>query len=176
MFLGVNVCLRLTLYLVHVTVGFEVQMHVNSCLLPILQTEYSLFAPVCALNNLEQVPKLVLIIVCSILAKICYMMWELYFFLVESSSYKGNVNCDPSREKDVGDTHDCIDNSTANKRGKLYDTRYFIIKSLNHQNIQLSIEKGIWATQVMNEPILEEAFHVRFLIFQYRAQLLQSRY
>ncbi|KAK8476543.1 hypothetical protein V6N11_066591, partial [Hibiscus sabdariffa] len=47
----------------------------------------------------------------------------------------------------------------ANKRGKLCNTRYFIIKSLNHQNIQLSIENGIWATQVMNEPILEEAFH-----------------
>uniref|UniRef100_A0A7N1A471 YTH domain-containing family protein n=1 Tax=Kalanchoe fedtschenkoi TaxID=63787 RepID=A0A7N1A471_KALFE len=37
--------------------------------------------------------------------------------------------------------------------------RYFIIKSLNHQNIQLSIEKGIWATQVMNEPILDAAYH-----------------
>ncbi|XP_017973795.1 PREDICTED: YTH domain-containing protein 1 isoform X2 [Theobroma cacao] len=45
------------------------------------------------------------------------------------------------------------------KRGRLYNTRYFIIKSLNHQNIQLSIDKGIWATQLMNEPILEEAFH-----------------
>lgn len=39
--------------------------------------------------------------------------------------------------------------------------RFFIIKSLNHQNIQLSIEKGIWATQVMNEPTLDAAFHVR---------------
>ncbi|OMO89693.1 hypothetical protein CCACVL1_07697 [Corchorus capsularis] len=47
----------------------------------------------------------------------------------------------------------------ADKRGKPYNTRYFIIKSLNHQNIQLSIDRGIWATQVMNEPILEEAFH-----------------
>lgn len=47
----------------------------------------------------------------------------------------------------------------AEKRGKLCNTRYFIIKSLNHQNIQLSIDKGIWATQVMNEPILEDAFH-----------------
>ena len=40
-----------------------------------------------------------------------------------------------------------------------YQTRYFIIKSLNYDNIQLSLEKGIWATQVMNEPILEGAFH-----------------
>lgn len=44
-------------------------------------------------------------------------------------------------------------------KDKLY-TRYFVIKSLSHDNIQLSVEKGIWATQVMNEPILEEAFHV----------------
>ncbi|MED6131318.1 hypothetical protein PIB30_008651 [Stylosanthes scabra] len=42
---------------------------------------------------------------------------------------------------------------------RIYNTKYFIIKSLNHQNIRLSVEKGIWATQVMNEPILEEAFH-----------------
>ncbi|XP_048320168.2 zinc finger CCCH domain-containing protein 45 isoform X2 [Ziziphus jujuba] len=70
----------------------------------------------------------------------------------ESSSYKAN---DPSRE----DFRDFRGNSAANKKGKLCDTRYFIIKSLNHHNIQLSIEKGIWATQVMNEPILEEAFH-----------------
>ncbi|XP_039010996.1 YTH domain-containing protein 1-like [Hibiscus syriacus] len=47
----------------------------------------------------------------------------------------------------------------ADKRDKLCNTRYFIIKSLNHQNIQLSIKKGILATQVMNEPIPEEAFH-----------------
>lgn len=51
------------------------------------------------------------------------------------------------------------------KRGRLYNTRYFIIKSLNHQNIQLSIDKGIWATQLMNEPILEEAFHVKAILF-----------
>lgn len=50
------------------------------------------------------------------------------------------------------DTNNLLDNEKNT-------TRYFIIKSLSHQNIQLSIEKGIWATQVMNEPILEEAYH-----------------
>lgn len=77
----------------------------------------------------------------------------------ESSSYKGDENDDHSREKELVGIRDCVADSTATKQVKLYDTRYFIIKSLNHQNIQLSIEKGIWATQVMNEPILEEAFH-----------------
>lgn len=50
-------------------------------------------------------------------------------------------------------------NGASSEEGRLHSTRYFIIKSLNHRNIQMSIEKGIWATQVMNEPILEEAFH-----------------
>lgn len=59
---------------------------------------------------------------------------------------------------------DKLHTSTENRKSKPHNTRYFIIKSLNHQNLQLSIKKGIWATQVMNEPILEEAFHVRILL------------
>lgn len=55
-------------------------------------------------------------------------------------------------------TFDDANNSPMKNENKT-TTRYFVIKSLNHNNIQLSIEKGIWATQVMNEPILEEAFH-----------------
>ncbi|KZV45317.1 YTH domain-containing protein 1 [Dorcoceras hygrometricum] len=55
-------------------------------------------------------------------------------------------------------SYDGVGTSNKMKRAELSNTRYFIIKSLNHQNIQLSIKKGIWATQVMNEPILEEAF------------------
>ncbi|KAK8618110.1 hypothetical protein V6N13_115983 [Hibiscus sabdariffa] len=59
----------------------------------------------------------------------------------------------PFRSQGLENSH------VADKRSNLRNTRYFIIKSLNHQNIQLSIEKGIWATQVMKEPILEKAFH-----------------
>lgn len=59
-----------------------------------------------------------------------------------------------------------VGNSCA-KKDKSNGTRYFIMKSLNHENIQLSIAKGIWATQHMNEPILEEAFHVRCLSYSY---------
>ena len=76
----------------------------------------------------------------------------------ESPSYKGNEDGYPIMAEKAG--HDRVGNSSTNKKGKLCHTRYFIIKSLNHHNIQLSIENGIWATQVRNEPILEEAFHV----------------
>ncbi|KAG6550718.1 hypothetical protein Mapa_007815 [Marchantia paleacea] len=48
--------------------------------------------------------------------------------------------------------------TSASKQGKTYQTRYFIIKSLNHHNIAKSIENGIWATQAMNEPVLNEAY------------------
>ena len=37
-------------------------------------------------------------------------------------------------------------------------TRYFIMKSLNHENITQSIERGIWATQPHNEAKLNEAY------------------
>ncbi|XP_065858115.1 uncharacterized protein [Euphorbia lathyris] len=74
----------------------------------------------------------------------------------ESPIYRGDEDGYPLRaEREV---HDCGGNSSLNNKGKLYNTRYFIIKSLNHDNLQLSVQRGIWATQVMNEPILEEAF------------------
>ncbi|XP_068305954.1 uncharacterized protein [Pyrus communis] len=77
----------------------------------------------------------------------------------KSSSHKVNEGVDPPKSEEVEHSRDQVGNSTSQKKSTVHDTRYFIIKSLNHQNIQLSIEKGIWATQVMNEPILEEAFH-----------------
>ncbi|KAA8522320.1 hypothetical protein F0562_013319 [Nyssa sinensis] len=77
----------------------------------------------------------------------------------ESPSDKANEEAYPSGAKERIHSCDQVGNSNAIKKVKLYGTRYFIIKSLNHENIRLSIEKGIWATQVMNEPILEEAFH-----------------
>lgn len=75
----------------------------------------------------------------------------------ECSTEKDNEKSNGSRGHQIRSFGD-IDNSSMKNEKKL-TTRYFIIKSLNHNNIQLSIERGIWATQVMNEPILEEAFH-----------------
>ncbi|CAH8378245.1 unnamed protein product [Eruca vesicaria subsp. sativa] len=71
----------------------------------------------------------------------------------DGSSYRSKEDRKPSS---VERGH-FLDSSNESKPG--YQTRYFIIKSLNYDNIQLSVERGIWATQVMNEPILEGAFH-----------------
>ncbi|CAK7335407.1 unnamed protein product [Dovyalis caffra] len=75
----------------------------------------------------------------------------------ESPSYKSDEDGYPIMAEKTG--RDRVGYSSIKKKGKLCNTRYFIIKSLNHHNIQRSIENGIWATQVRNEPILEEAFH-----------------
>ncbi|KAK4802500.1 hypothetical protein SAY86_000703 [Trapa natans] len=77
----------------------------------------------------------------------------------ESTSKKRNEGCYPTRSEEPRSFHDKLGDSAKNENQNLYNARYFIIKSLNYQNIQLSVERGIWATQVMNEPILEEAFN-----------------
>ncbi|XP_050228804.1 uncharacterized protein LOC126678003 [Mercurialis annua] len=76
----------------------------------------------------------------------------------ESPIYKGDEDCYSLSLRAEKAGHNQAKNPPLNKKGKLYNARYFIIKSLNHHNIQLSVDEGIWATQVMNEPILEEAF------------------
>jgi len=81
----------------------------------------------------------------------------------ESTSYRSKEDHKLSKvDVDRCNFPDQLESAKANKNSKPgYRTRYFIIKSLNYDNIQVSVEKGIWATQVMNEPILEGAFHVR---------------
>ncbi|PHT96121.1 hypothetical protein T459_04003 [Capsicum annuum] len=81
--------------------------------------------------------------------------------LDEPVSPSFRVNDDTSRSRAEEDTVSCpqIGVSGAIEKGKPYDIRYFVIKSLNHENIQVSVDKGIWATQAMNEDILDEAFH-----------------
>ncbi|KAF7862853.1 uncharacterized protein EAF02_010402 [Botrytis sinoallii] len=43
-------------------------------------------------------------------------------------------------------------------RGGKGDTRYFIVKSFNDENVIKCIEDGIWTTQAQNGPIFKEAF------------------
>ncbi|XP_017425900.1 uncharacterized protein LOC108334563 isoform X1 [Vigna angularis] len=77
----------------------------------------------------------------------------------ESSSYKCNENNNPIRTDIAEHSYGLIGHPTGIGVEKWNDIKYFIIKSLNRQNIDLSIKKGIWATQIMNERILDEAFH-----------------
>lgn len=95
--------------------------------------------------------------------EICVNFVCLVVILSESSSHRSKEDHKLSKvEVERRNFSDQLESSNPNKNSKPgYQTRYFIIKSLNYDNIQVSVEKGIWATQVMNEPILEGAFHVR---------------
>jgi hypothetical protein len=39
--------------------------------------------------------------------------------------------------------------------------KYFIVKSLTLQDLELSVRNGIWATQSHNEDVLNKAYRVR---------------
>ncbi|PWN53831.1 hypothetical protein IE53DRAFT_95556 [Violaceomyces palustris] len=43
-------------------------------------------------------------------------------------------------------------------RHPAFRTRYFILKSLRQEDLERSIETGLWATQPHNEPVLDQAF------------------
>ncbi len=48
------------------------------------------------------------------------------------------------------------------------NARYFILKSINHENIARAVAEGIWATQRHNEQKLNQAFKSSsnvFLVF-----------
>lgn len=76
-----------------------------------------------------------------------------------SPSFRPNEDTCRSRAEEHTNLCPQIGISSTIGKGKLYGIRYFVIKSLNHENIQLSVNKGIWATQAMNETILDDAFN-----------------
>lgn len=41
-----------------------------------------------------------------------------------------------------------------------HSARYFVMKSNNHRNLDISNQKAIWATNVKNEKMINEAFRV----------------
>ncbi|GBG71620.1 hypothetical protein CBR_g9036 [Chara braunii] len=67
----------------------------------------------------------------------------------------------PSKESVTGPSTGgagAVSGSGGSPSGDKPRVRYFVIKSLNHKNIASSVEKGIWATQAMNEDKLNEAY------------------
>ncbi|KAI3384297.1 hypothetical protein SNEBB_005056 [Seison nebaliae] len=52
----------------------------------------------------------------------------------------------------------CYDDPAMQFRHIFHHARYFIIKSINHENVQIAKEKNVWATFPKNESILNKAF------------------
>ncbi|KAF9483599.1 hypothetical protein BDN70DRAFT_929117 [Pholiota conissans] len=58
--------------------------------------------------------------------------------------------------------------TTSSFFAKHFPKRYFILKSLTQEDLDLSVERGIWATQKHNEEVLDKAFRTSqevYLIF-----------
>lgn len=70
--------------------------------------------------------------------------------LARSSSAKGHA------AGDTGPARARVDGSTSERVAH----KYFIVKSLTVEDLEASRQSGIWATQVQNEEILNQAFQV----------------
>ncbi|GAA5993762.1 hypothetical protein JCM11641_001013 [Rhodosporidiobolus odoratus] len=58
--------------------------------------------------------------------------------------------------------------TTSSFLSKHFERRYFILKSHDEADLQLSVSTGLWATQAHNEPVLQQAFRTAksvYLIF-----------
>ncbi|KAG9287821.1 hypothetical protein G9A89_017416 [Geosiphon pyriformis] len=76
-------------------------------------------------------------------------------------SIKQDTNCREPNETRPNDSLNGkieTDQSNTIKANGKSESRYFIIKSHNYQNVQKSQTDGVWATQPMNASILSEAF------------------
>jgi hypothetical protein len=67
-----------------------------------------------------------------------------------------------SKSKEVGEEvnkQQCDDSS-------LPKDKYFVLKSLTVEDLELSVHSGIWATQLHNEEVLNKAYQVCCLLYQ----------
>ncbi|KAM0747386.1 hypothetical protein T439DRAFT_383505 [Meredithblackwellia eburnea MCA 4105] len=48
--------------------------------------------------------------------------------------------------------------TTSSFLSKYFPKRYFVLKSHDEEDLKLSVESGLWATQSHNEPVLDQAF------------------
>ncbi|EJT98829.1 hypothetical protein DACRYDRAFT_101823 [Dacryopinax primogenitus] len=76
----------------------------------------------------------------------------------------------PTRQKTLGHQGSSGSFTSTNSSflQKYFPKRYFILKSLTQFDLNLSVERGIWATQAHNEPVLDQAFRTStdvYLIF-----------
>ncbi|KZT50458.1 hypothetical protein CALCODRAFT_504709 [Calocera cornea HHB12733] len=76
----------------------------------------------------------------------------------------------PTRQKTLGHQGSSGSFTSTNSSflQKYFPKRYFILKSLTQFDLNLSVERGLWATQPHNEPVLDQAFRTStdvYLIF-----------
>ncbi|KAL0961502.1 hypothetical protein HGRIS_006443 [Hohenbuehelia grisea] len=91
---------------------------------------------------------------------------DLYTRLSVSSDDEGRMPPRGPKNRSSGSGSYASTNSSILSRH--FPQRYFILKSLTQHDLDLSVERGVWATQKHNEGILDQAFRTSqdvFLIF-----------
>ncbi|KAG6854298.1 hypothetical protein C0991_008547 [Blastosporella zonata] len=93
-------------------------------------------------------------------------------FQPEISSLSISSNDDPSHQRprlsSSGSGSGSYTSTNSSLLMRFFPQRYFILKSLSQSDLDLSTEKGLWATQKHNEGILDQAYRTSqdvFLIF-----------
>jgi hypothetical protein len=67
----------------------------------------------------------------------------------------------PGSETKVGQTESNIEDARDTESPKASKDKFFIVKSLTVEDLELSVRNGIWATQSHNEEALNKAYQVR---------------
>ncbi|KAK2463369.1 hypothetical protein APHAL10511_004595 [Amanita phalloides] len=74
----------------------------------------------------------------------------------------------PQPKSNSSGSHGSYASTTSSLFSRHFPKRYFILKSLTQHDLDLSLEKGLWATQKHNECILNQAYRTSqevFLVF-----------
>jgi hypothetical protein len=71
----------------------------------------------------------------------------------------------PGNETKIKETDEHIEDTPDTESLKAQKDKFFIVKSLTVEDLELSVRNGIWATQSHNEDSLNKAYQVRTSIF-----------
>ncbi|TFK97069.1 YT521-B-like domain-containing protein [Pterulicium gracile] len=90
-------------------------------------------------------------------------------WLKEQQAMTRQDAAEPQRPRTISATSDTTtDDTNSSFLERYFPKRYFILKSLTQYDLDLSVTKGLWATQKHNEGVLDKAFrtsHDVYLIF-----------
>jgi hypothetical protein len=71
----------------------------------------------------------------------------------------------PGNETKIKETDEHIEDTPDTESLKAQKDKFFIVKSLTVEDLELSVRNGIWTTQSHNEDSLNKAYQVRTSIF-----------
>ncbi|KAK0462077.1 YT521-B-like domain-containing protein [Desarmillaria tabescens] len=87
---------------------------------------------------------------------------------VPSTSFSSDDDARPTLRTKNSSSSGSFASTNSSVLARYFPKRYFILKSLTPEDVDISVQKGLWATQKHNEGILDQAFRTSeevYLIF-----------